>query len=231
VDIEYGALRKLELGDVSDAEDKSRLKQLSRTYKRINGLLTPMSKYYASEMSMRVSNDAMAVLGGSGYMKDYPVERHLRDARITTIYEGTTQLQVVAAVRGVSSGTAQNVVEMLLERPSRGAEWPAEIQPLVERIRAALNDLAEAVAFVKSQGGTEYMDLYGRKLVDMAVALIVAALFCDHATAKESKLAVARRWLAARLPELRMNKELICSGDRCAIADFEALAGPVPVAE
>ena len=55
-------------------------------------MLTPMSKYYASEMSMRVANDADPVLGGSGYMKDYPAERHLRDARITTIYEGTSQL-------------------------------------------------------------------------------------------------------------------------------------------
>ncbi len=66
----------------------------------VNGLLTPMSKYYASEMSMRVANDAIAVLGGSGYMKDYASERHLRDSRITTIYEGTSQLQVVAAVAG-----------------------------------------------------------------------------------------------------------------------------------
>ena len=53
---------------------------------------------------MRVAHDAIQVLGGSGYMKDYPAERYLRDARITTIYEGTSQLQVVAAVRGVSSG-------------------------------------------------------------------------------------------------------------------------------
>jgi len=50
---------------------------------------------------VRVANDALQVLGGSGYMKDYPVERYLRDARITTIYEGTSQLQIVAAVRGV----------------------------------------------------------------------------------------------------------------------------------
>jgi len=177
---------------------------------------------------MRVANDAMAVLGGSGYMRDYPVERHLRDARITTIYEGTSQLQVVAAVRGVSSGTAQAIVEKLLDREG---PWPDDVRPLVERIRAGLDDLAEAVAFVKDQGGTEYMDLHGRRLVDMAIVLVVGVLFCDQATAKDAKLAVARRWLAAKLPELRMNRERILSGDRSAVRDFETLAGPVPVTE
>jgi len=227
VDIEIGALKRLEFGDV-EADEKKDLKKLSRRYKRIDGLLTPMSKYYASEMSMRVANDAMAVLGGSGYMKDYPVERHLRDARITTIYEGTTQLQIIAAVRGVSSGMAQTVVEMILQAQP---DWPEDLAPLVEQIHAGLDDLGEAVAFIKDQGGTEYMDLYGRKIVDMGVTLIIGALFCDQATAKEEKKAVARRWLAAKMPELRMNKELICSGDRSIMADFETLAGPVPIVE
>ena len=73
-------------------------------------MLTPMSKYYASEMCVRVSNTALQVLGGSGYMTDYPAERYLRDARITTIYEGTSQLQLVAAVRGVCSGSFEKRV-------------------------------------------------------------------------------------------------------------------------
>ena len=85
-------------------------KQLGRSLKRLNGMLTPMSKYYASEMCCRVADIAIQVLGGSGYMKDYAAERHLRDARITTIYEGTSQLQIVAAVRGVTSGTFEQFV-------------------------------------------------------------------------------------------------------------------------
>ena len=228
VDVEHGALKKLESGRAGDDEAKV-LKKLSRSYKRTNALLTPMSKYYASEMSMSVSNDAMAVLGGSGYMKDYPVERHLRDARITTIYEGTSQLQVIAAVRGVSSGTAQTAIEQVLD----GREsWPEEVAPLVEQVRAALPELAETVAFVKDQpGGTEYMDLCGRKLVDMGIALLVGALFCGQATASGAKLAVAKYWLSARLPEFHMNKQLVCSGDRSIMTDFETLAGPVPVGE
>ncbi len=94
-------------------------------------MLTPMSKYFCSEMCNRVAYDAIQVLGGSGYMRDYACERHARDARITTIYEGTSQLQIVAAVRGVCSGTAENLIAELAqqnfdsrsERPARKACW------------------------------------------------------------------------------------------------------------
>ncbi len=225
VDIEVGALKKLEFGD-PDKDEKKQLKQDSRKYKRINGLLTPMGKYYASEMSMRVSNGAIAVLGGSGYMKDYPVERYLRDSRITTIYEGTSQLQVVAAVRGVASGIAANVIEELLDK-----DWPEELTGMIDQIRSGLEELNEAVAFTKSQGGGEYMELHGRRLVDMAISLIVAALFCDQARSSRKKKAVARYWLGKKMPELRAMKEIVCSGDRQPIAEFELLAGPVPAHE
>jgi len=227
VDIETAALRKTELGDGAelDAAERKQLKKTARKYKRYNTMLTPTAKYYASEMSMRVSNDAMAVLGGSGYMKDYPVERHVRDARITTIYEGTTQLQVIAAVRGVSAGTARTIIEDILDR-----EFPDDVKDDVRQIQGALPLLDEAVAYVK-EAGMEYMDLVGRKLVDMAMALIVGAIFCDQATGKEEKKLVARRWLAAKMPEVKMNHEVICSGDRQIITDFDVLAGPVPVAE
>jgi hypothetical protein len=223
VDLEYGALRKLEFGN-PDPEQKKTLRADGRKFGRANKLLTPMAKYYASEMSMRVSNSSMAVLGGSGYMKDYPVERHLRDSRITTIYEGTSQLQVVAAVAGMTSGTCTTVIEELLDRP-----WTAEVAPLVEQIRAGLGILAESVEFIKSQPGTSYRDLYARKLVDIGVYLVVAALFCRQALESPRKLAVARRWLADKMPDIRRNREQIRSGDLSVVNDFETLAGPVPV--
>jgi hypothetical protein len=225
VDLEYGALRKLEFGNVTDAEQIKALRADSRKYGRYNKLLTPMAKYYASEMSMRVSNSAMAVLGGSGYMKDYPVERHLRDSRITTIYEGISQLQVVAGVAGMASGTGQTLVAELLDRP-----WPDDLAPLVEQIRGGLSLLEQAVATVKAKG-TACRDLYARKLVDIGVYLVVAALFCGHATASDRKKAVARRWLGDKMPEIRKNVEQITSADLSAVEEFELLAGPVPVTE
>ncbi len=226
VDLEYGTLKKFKFGDIEDKAQRKALRQEARKHGRYNKLLTPMAKYYASEMSMRVSNDAIAVLGGSGYMKDYASERHLRDSRITTIYEGTSQLQVLAAVAGVISGTANTLIELLLQR-----DWPKEIGDIIERIRQGLNQLNEAVDFVKAQPGGAYRDLYARKLVDMAIFLLVAVFFCDHATAKEEKLTVAKYWCDWRLPELRMLAEQIHSGDQAVINDFEVLAGPLPVAE
>jgi hypothetical protein len=226
VDLEIAPAKKLEFGNVTDKDEKKELKQRSRKYGRMNKVLTPMSKYYASEMSMRVSNDAMAVLGGSGYMRDYPVERHLRDARITTIYEGTTQLQVVAAVAGVASGSVATIVEGLIDR-----DWPEEIAPLIEQIREGLDLLADCVQFVKAQSGTSYRDLYARRLVDIGMHLIIGALFCDHAVAWDKKLAVARYWMAWRMPEIRMFAEQIRSGDAAVVEEFLALAGPVPAAQ
>ncbi|NQU76470.1 MAG: hypothetical protein HQ546_09180, partial [Planctomycetes bacterium] len=220
VDQEYGMLRKLQAGkeDKDQAETKT-LKADSRKLKRINTMFTPMAKYYASEMCMRVAMDSIAVLGGSGYMKDYPVERHLRDSRITTIYEGTTQLQVIAAVRGVVSGTAEAYLNGLADY-----DWPAWAQPLVDKLNQGLALLVEAVKFTKAQGGTEYMDLCGRKLVDMAIALLIGYWFCRQGIEKPQKQIVARRWVNSRIPEVIKLHAMINSGDRSTISDFDSLA-------
>jgi hypothetical protein len=220
VDLEVGTMRRLEGGASLSERDARPLQQEARRVRRMNGMLTPMSKYYASEMSMRVANNAVAVLGGSGYMKDYSVERLLRDSRITTIYEGTSQLQVVAALAGVRSGLAHALVEELLNRT-----WPHSLAEQVEQLRGGLAMLDEAVGFAKGQAGAGYLDLYGRKIVDMACTLVIAGLLCGQAAVNERKLAVAQRWLGAKIPELRMNRELVCSGDEAVITRFEALAG------
>jgi len=220
MDLEVGTARRLEGGDpVGEAETRP-VQQEARRLRRVSGMLTPMSKYFASEMSMRVANSAIAVLGGSGYMKDYSVERHLRDSRITTIYEGTSQLQVVAALSGVVSGLARSLVEELLNRA-----WPEPMAQSAAQVRDGLALLDEAVAFAKEHPGAGYLDLHGRRLVDMACTLVIAALLCDHATASERKLAVMQHWLAVKMPELRMNRDLVCSGDEAVLRQFEALVG------
>lgn len=229
VDLENAALRKLEWGDIQDKDERKQVKQASRHYGRLNKLLTPLSKYYASEMSMRVTNDSIAVLGGSGYMKDYPLERHLRDARITTIYEGTSQLQVVAAISGVTSGTAVTHIEELLAAPAAGGDWPEAVAPQVQRLREGLERMKEAIAHVKGTSGSTFRDLHARRLVDMAVYLLVGALFADQATASEKKLAVLKYWLSWRLPEIRMLHEQVIGGDTYVVEAFEDIAGPVPV--
>ncbi len=221
-DIENNNLRVLEFGSPDD-DEKKRRRNDARTLKRLNGMMTPMSKYYASELSVRVSHDAIQVLGGSGYMKDYPVERYYRDARITTIYEGTSQLQVVAAVRGVCSGAFEKKVE----DSERYEHTDALLNELKHKLVGGKELVLKGVNFVKSRGGN-YMDLFGRKLVDSAITVIIGHLFLRQASESQRKRAVARRFIETNLTTLQRDIELVCSGDESAIKEYDLLAGPVP---
>jgi alkylation response protein AidB-like acyl-CoA dehydrogenase len=224
-DLENHNLRTLAFNPPADKAEQKRLKSEGRVLKRLNGLLTPLSKYYASEMCVRVANDSLQVLGGSGYMTDYPVERHLRDARITTIYEGTSQLQIVAAVRGVCSGAFEKRIEEL--------EQHQYTEGLLHDLKQKLADgkalVLEGIAKVKEQG-TNYMDLYGRKLVDAAAIVLIGHLLLRQAADNERKQRVARRYIDSSLPTLRRDIEMIHSGDQSVVEEYETLAGPLPAA-
>jgi alkylation response protein AidB-like acyl-CoA dehydrogenase len=197
-----------------------------KTRKKYNAMLSPMCKYYASEMSMRVANHALTVLGGSGYMRDYPVERHLRDSRITTIYEGTTQIQIVSAFRPVLGGTAKAVVTELIDR-----NWTGDAAGSAERVRDGFRLLDEAIAYLDEQRDNRYTDLHSRRIVDMACVLIIGALFCGQASESEAKKTVAKRWLDTELPGLAAARDIVCSGDRSVLEDFETLAKGVSAVE
>jgi hypothetical protein len=243
VDMEVGYARRFESNPPEDKEAAKQLRNESRKYKRYAGLLTPMCKYYCSEMCNKVAYDSIQVLGGSGYMRDYPCERYARDARITTIYEGTSQLQIVAAVRGVCSGTAEKLIEEYA-----GENYGPEVKDLLEKLAEGTEQLKSAVAFVKEQGA-EYMDLCGRALVDMAIDLINGYLFCGQASTKvdmevarsaetgqssngsismkERKAAIARRYITKNAPKIAALEQLIRMGDKSTFSDYESLVGPV----
>ena len=242
VDMELGYARRLESNKPEDKAELKQLKNDARRYKRYAAMLTPMSKYYCSEMSNTVSYDSIQVLGGSGFMRDYACERHARDARITTIYEGTSQLQVVAAVRGVCSGTAGKFLAELVEK-----SYDPAVKDLLDKLAVGTEQLKEAIVFVK-ENGNDYMDLYGRALVDIAIDLINGYLFCGQASTKvdmevatasngqnkgsikikERKAMVARRYIMKNSPKITALVELIRSGDKSSFTDYLAVIGPVP---
>jgi len=206
-----------------DADEKKRRRRLAKSAKRLNSMLTPMSKYYASEMCCQVADTAVQVLGGSGYMQDYAAERHLRDARITTIYEGTSQLQIVAAARRVTTGAFESCIT-----PFEAVDYDdALLAELKQKLVEARGKILEAIAFVK-QGSATYLDLSGRRLVDAAIVVIVGHLFLGQAVSNERKRRVARRFIDSQLPVLDMNCRQVLSGDASAIDEYELLAGPVP---
>ena len=211
VDMETGLTRK---------GDRPRAKR----YANFNKMLTPMAKYYGSEMSMRNAQGAISVLGGSGFMKDYPCERYLRDSRIATIYEGTSQLQVVAAIAGVTGGMTKDVVADILE----GIELPGELSTKKAAIDALQAKLDEAIAFVKTRDKA-YLDLSARKLVDAAIAIVVGALFIRLSTKIESKKAALEFWLVNEFKRVEGELEKVTSGYAGSDKDFETLAPAVTV--
>jgi len=242
VDLEIGYSKRLETNPPEDKAQAKELKNLSRKYKRYAAMLTPMSKYYCSEMCNTVAYDSIQVLGGSGFMRDYACERHARDARITTIYEGTSQLQIVAAVRGVCSGTAEKFITELTQQ-----NYEPGLKDLLEKLAEGTELLKNAVDFVKAQSN-EFMDLYGRALVDIAIDLINGYIFCSQAgtqvdmqvravsngqmnnetiSMKERKAMIARRYITKNAPKIRSLTEIICSGDKSTFTDYPALIGPV----
>ena len=187
-----------------------------------NKMLTPMAKYYGSEMSMRNAMSAISVMGGSGYMKDYPCERYLRDSRITTIYEGTSQLQVVAASAGVMGGLVKDVIVDIFGK----ADWQGE-HP---RMSALLADLDEAITAAKEhEDSTTYCNLSARKLVDAGIALVVTALLHQMSLKYPEKGKALMHWMMVEFPRVKAGLEQVKSGYVGSVSDFETLAPAVPV--
>ena len=142
-----------------------------RYYQRLADFFTPLLKGMTSEYSNQIAYDSLQIHGGSGFMKDYPIERIYRDARITTIYEGTTQLQVVAAIRGVTTGGFLNRIREFEEMT---------LKPELHSYRRTLIGMTEeyekAVNQVVKVKDNEYLDFHARRLVEMAGHIIMGYL-------------------------------------------------------
>ena len=200
--------------DAGEAELKMRLKETS-TYA---SLLTPLAKGYASEMAIQVTYDAIQIHGGTGYMREFNVERLSRDARITTIYEGTTQLQVVAAMVGISSGAMGNYLSYLGERAFR-----PELTKLASLAREARERLAYCVLYLKNLNDRTYTELMSRRVVDMASDCLGAHLLLVQAEKDAGRATTAAKVIADAMPRIRMQADYITSGDKLVIEKKEVL--------
>ena len=157
-------------------------------YAKLADSFTPLSKGLGSELCNQNVYDCVQVHGGSGYMKDYACERLYRDARVTNIYEGTTQMQVIAAIRYATSGFYAGVMKEF-------AEW--EVSPELASLKARLNAMVpryeEAVATIVELKDQELTDLMARRLVEMAGYLIMGYLLLQDATANAELFASSAR--------------------------------------
>jgi alkylation response protein AidB-like acyl-CoA dehydrogenase len=140
-------------------------------YQRLADFFTPLLKGMTSEYCNQLAYDALQIHGGSGFMKDYPIERIYRDARITTIYEGTTQLQVVAAIRGVTTGGYLSRI-----REYEGMPLKPELHVFRRTLIGMTEEFEKAVHQVTVVKDNEYLDFHARRLVEMAGNIIMGYL-------------------------------------------------------
>lgn len=197
-----------------DTAVRARLKEVS-SYAAV---LTPIAKAYASEMAVQVTYDAIQIHGGTGYMQEFSVERLSRDARITTIYEGTTQLQVVGASVGITSGTFGNYLAQLGERQFR-----PELAKLASLARETREKLAFCVTFLKNFNDHTYSELLARRLVDMACDALGVHLLLVQADRDPAREVPAEKFIRDALPRIRMQADYITSGDKLLIEKREEL--------
>ena len=155
------------------AEERAEMKK----YNRLADAFTPLSKAFTSEYANQTAYDCIQIHGGSGFMRDYTCERLYRDARITNIYEGTTQLQVVAAIRHVTTGTFLNQM-----KEYAAAQYSEEMAPLKARVDKMMAHFEEAVEKVKSYENPDYITFHARRLVELAGFTIMSYLLCADAS-------------------------------------------------
>jgi hypothetical protein len=180
--------------------------------------LTPMVKYCSTEMGNRVCYQAMQVHGGVGYMKEFNIERLFRDVRITNIYEGTSQLQVVAAIGKLLN---RNLDPLL-------AGWGAASYPDdMAAEKSTLDELTvifqKAVDSLKAEPNRDRVDYYACDLVDMAVWLVNSWLLLRDTNLLESKKSVARAYIASIAPRLRTSGEVVMAANAVPLEAIDAL--------
>lgn len=181
-------------------------RQEMKKYQRLADAFTPMAKGMGSEFCNQNAYDAVQVHGGSGFMKDYACERIYRDARITSIYEGTTQLQVVAAIRHVTTGTYLNQINAYAAE-----EYAPETSELKERLVKMTALYEEALKTVVDNKNTEYTDFHARRFVEMAGHIIMGYLLLGDTTRNEKYLKSANVYVNFGEAEVEKHHKFIMS--------------------
>jgi hypothetical protein len=199
-----------------DPELRQRHKQASS----LADVLTPLTKYFTTEMGNRVCYQAMQIHGGVGYMREFNVERHYRDIRVTNIYEGTSQMQVVAAITKLLGHTLDPLLE----------GWAA--RPLDDAFAGLHSQLVEANAvFARATDALkdkerELIDYYALDLVDMAAYLVNSWLLLGDAQSSQRRGDLARAYIAASLPKLHAAAEAIFNADATPLQVRETVLSP-----
>ncbi len=197
-------------------ERASELKSDLKTYTRLTNLFTPMTKLHNTEAANKVTYDGIQIHGGTGYMKEFNAERHYRDARITNIYEGTSQLQVVAAIGGITSGTASRFIEDFIENNDF-----SHCKDLFSKVEKAQLNFGKTLIKIKEITEQDIITYHSRRLVEMATDIVIGLFFMRDAKHSERKLKIAETFIAKMLTRIEMNMNFIISGESTLLKNYQ----------
>ncbi len=194
-----------------------------RRLERIENVLTPLTKYYATEAGNETCYRALQLHGGYGYCRDYPVERHYRDVRITNIYEGTSEIQVGGIAPLV---IASGLEDVLAETAGSLPEAPEDGDALA-RWRAGVEATRRAAGFLKERAADKSLvQLRARPLADMLGDLVAGAQFLRHAPHDPLQRVLAHAFLHEASIRWARSLDTILSGDRTALDGYDAVVAP-----
>jgi len=192
-------------------------RMLTKKYQKYSDLFTPLVKLFGSEYCNRIAYDAIQVHGGTGFMKDFPIQRIYRDARITSIYEGTSQLQVIAAIRGVTNGTFLSIIKNDYETMT--------LSPELDYYRNILMELTEewdlTVKKVVETKNTELLDFMARRLVEMVGNIIMSYLLLRDSNIDSKYTKIAELFIMKIRAENRQKMDYINNFDIKDLASFK----------
>jgi alkylation response protein AidB-like acyl-CoA dehydrogenase len=171
---------------------------------KVCNLLTPMTKYILTESANKITYDALQIHGGAGYMKDFTIERLARDARITNIYEGTSQLQIVAAMGGVINDILVDHFDKKIKKAYKG-----NLNKLAEHLKEIREIFLDCLKYVQDKNDPSFQEVAAKELVELYSFLYVGYMVLDEAEINRRKIFIANRYITNALANARKNSEAI----------------------
>jgi len=195
-------VEKLKSEGKSFSEENNELKYLTK----VANLLTPLTKLVLTETANRITYDSLQIHGGTGYMREFRIERLARDARITNIYEGTSQLQVVAAMSGVINDVLKDFFDKNEEKQYSGA-----LEILANHLKEIRKIFYDCLNYVTQRKESGFQDVAMKELVELYGFLYVGYLLLDEAEENSKKKFIANRYILGALSNAKRNAEIIKS--------------------
>lgn len=209
------------VGRLKDQEkDFSEANAEFRRAAKIADLLTPMAKYVITESANKICYDALQIHGGVGYVKDFPMERISRDVRITNIYEGTSQLQIVAATGGVIN----DILNDMFEKQSQ-KEYGGGLKRLASYLEKIREIFLDCLKYVLGKKDPDFQDVAAKDLVEIYSYIYIGYLLLEQAEKEYRKIFIANRYIISALAKAKQNSESIKNEQFSDILHLDEIVG------